>query len=169
MHPGIHNFSEIGKLNKVLMHRPGEELEALTPATIERLLFDDIPYLKIAQQEHDAFAQVLRDNGVEVLYIVDEVAKSISNPEVQKQLVNEFLNLSKINSHGMRASMTSYLLGMKPRDMVAKLIAGIQRSEVAMTAPTSLMDLDNDDYPSSPIRCRICISRATRAPVSATA
>ncbi|MBE6909286.1 MAG: arginine deiminase [Ruminococcaceae bacterium] len=147
MHPGIHNYSEIGKLNKVLLHRPGEELEALTPSTIERLLFDDIPYLKIAQEEHDTFAQVLRDNGVEVLYYVDEVAKSISNPEVQIQLANEFLNLSKINSRGLRASMTSYLLGMSPRDMVTKLIAGIRRSEVAMTAPTSLMDLDNDDYP----------------------
>ena len=66
MYPGIYNFSEIGKLNKVLLHRPGEELEALTPDTLERLLFDDIPYLKVAQQEHDAFAQVLRDNGVEV-------------------------------------------------------------------------------------------------------
>ena len=66
MYPGIHNFSEIGKLNKVLLHRPGKELEALTPSTMERLLFDDIPYLKIAQEEHDKFAQVLRDNGVEV-------------------------------------------------------------------------------------------------------
>ena len=144
---GIHNYSEIGKLNKVLLHRPGDELEALTPSTIERLLFDDIPYLKIAQEEHDIFAKTLRDNGVEVIYYVDEVAKSIANPEVQIQLVNEFLNLSKINSRGLRASMTSYLLGMSPRDMVAKLIAGIRRSEVAMTAPTSLMDLDNDDYP----------------------
>lgn len=147
MYAGIHNYSEIGKLNKVLLHRPGEELEALTPSTIERLLFDDIPYLKIAQEEHDAFAQILRDNGVEVLYYVDEVAKSISNPEVQIQLANEFLNLSKINSRGLRASMTSYLLSMSPRDMVVKLIAGIRRSEVAMSAPTSLMDLDNDDYP----------------------
>ena len=74
MYPGIHNFSEIGKLNKVLLHRPGEELESLTPATLERLLFDDIPYLKVAQEEHDRFAEVLRENGVEVIYYVDEVA-----------------------------------------------------------------------------------------------
>ena len=67
MYPGIHNYSEIGKLNKVLLHRPGLELEALTPSTIERLLFDDIPYLKIAQQEHDTFANVLRENGVEAV------------------------------------------------------------------------------------------------------
>ena len=74
MYPGIHNFSEIGKLNKVLLHRPGKELEALTPSTMERLLFDDIPYLKIAQEEHDKFAQVLRDNGVEVVYYVTEAS-----------------------------------------------------------------------------------------------
>ena len=88
MYPGIHNFSEIGKLNKVLLHRPGLELEALTPATIERLLFDDIPYLKVAQEEHDKFAQVLRDNGVEVVYYVGEAAKAMANPEIQIQFVN---------------------------------------------------------------------------------
>ena len=147
MHPGIHNYSEIGKLNKVLLHRPGLELEALTPSTIERLLFDDIPYLKIAQQEHDTFANVLRENGVEVVYYVDEVAQAIAEPSMQIQLVNDFLNLSKINSKGLRAAMTSYLLSMSPKDMVAKLIAGIKRCEAATGAPTSLMDLDNDDYP----------------------
>lgn len=147
MYPGIHNFSEIGKLNKVLLHRPGEELEALTPDTLERLLFDDIPYLKVAQQEHDAFAQVLRDNGVEVIYYVDEVAKAIADPALQIQLVNDFLNISKIHSKGLRATLTSYLLAMPPKEMVAKLIAGIKRSEVATDKPSSLMDLVEDDYP----------------------
>lgn len=147
MYPGIHNFSEIGKLNKVLLHRPGEELEALTPDTLERLLFDDIPYLKVAQQEHDAFAQVLRDNGVEVVYYVDEVAKAIADPALQIQLVNDFLNISKIHSKGLRATLTSYLLAMPPKEMVAKLIAGIKRSEVATDKPSSLMDLVEDDYP----------------------
>ena len=147
MYPGIHNFSEIGKLNKVLLHRPGEELEALTPDTLERLLFDDIPYLKVAQQEHDAFAQVLRDNGVEVVYYVDEVARAIADPALQIQLVNDFLNISKIHSKGLRAALTSYLLAMPPKEMVAKLIAGIKRSEVATDKPSSLMDLVEDDYP----------------------
>ena len=147
MYPGIHNFSEIGKLNKVLLHRPGEELEALTPSTLERLLFDDIPYLKIAQEEHDQFAKVLRENGVEVVYYVDEVAKAIADPELQIQLVNEFLNLSKIRSKGLRAALTSSLLELPPKKMVTKLIAGIKRSEVATDKPSSLMDLVNDDYP----------------------
>ena len=92
MIPGIHNYSEIGKLNKVLLHRPGFELEALTPSTMERLLFDDIPYLKVAQQEHDRFAEVLRENGVEVVYYVEETAKAISTPELQQSLIEDFLN-----------------------------------------------------------------------------
>lgn len=147
MYPGIHNFSEIGKLNKVLLHRPGQELEALTPATIERLLFDDIPYLKVAQEEHDIFAQTLRDNGVEVVYYVEEAAKAMANPEIQIQFVNEFLNLSKINSKGLRSAMTSYLLEMSPAEMVTKVIAGIKREEVKTKDATSLMDLVDDDYP----------------------
>lgn len=147
MYPGIHNFSEIGKLNKVLLHRPGQELEALTPATIERLLFDDIPYLKIAQEEHDIFAQTLRDNGVEVVYYVEEAAKAMANPEIQIQFVNEFLNLSKINSKGLRSAMTSFLLEMSPAEMVTKVIAGIKREEVKTKDATSLMDLVDDDYP----------------------
>lgn len=147
MYSGIHNFSEIGKLNKVLLHRPGEELEALTPSTLGRLLFDDIPYLKIAQEEHDRFAQLLRDNGVEVVYYEDEVAKAIADPARQIQLVNDFLNLSKIHAKGLRAAMTSLLLDLPPRQMVVKLIAGIKRSEVATGAATSLMDLVNEGYP----------------------
>ena len=57
---GIHNTSEIGRLRKVMLHRPGKELENLMPEYLERLLFDDIPYLKVAQEEHDAFADCLK-------------------------------------------------------------------------------------------------------------
>ena len=144
---GIHNFSEIGKLNKVLLHRPGLELEALTPSTIERLLFDDIPYLKIAQEEHDKFANTLRNNGVEVVYYVEEAGKAMSDPAIQIQFVNDFLNLSKINSKGLRLAMTQFLLEMPPEEMVRKVVAGIKREEVATKDATSLMDLVRDDYP----------------------
>ena len=147
MAKGIHNFSEIGKLNKVLLHRPGLELEALTPSTIERLLFDDIPYLKIAQEEHDKFADTLRANGVEVVYYVEEAGKAMSDPAIQIQFVNDFLNLSKINSKGLRLAMTQFLLEMPPEEMVRKVIAGIKREEVATKDATSLMDLVKDDYP----------------------
>ena len=79
MKPGINNYSEIGKLNKVLLHRIGDEIEGLVPDNFERLLFDDIPYLKVAQQEHDRFADLLRENGVEVIYYVDETVKALND------------------------------------------------------------------------------------------
>ena len=147
MIPGIHNYSEIGKLNKVLLHRPGLELDALTPSTMERLLFDDIPFLKVAQQEHDRFAEVLRENGVEVVYYVQETAKALSTPQLQQSLIEDFLDLSLITSKGMRESLISYLMTFTPEEMVAKLIAGIKKNEVPSDEVHSLMDLIHDDYP----------------------
>ena len=61
-------YSEIGTLKTVILHRPGAELENLTPDTLTELLFDDIPYLKVAQEEHDKFAALLHVRGVDVLY-----------------------------------------------------------------------------------------------------
>ena len=147
MIPGIHNFSEIGKLNKVLLHRPGAELEALTPSTMERLLFDDIPYLKVAQEEHDRFAEILRENGVEVVYYVEETAKALASSQLQKQLVEDFLDLSMITSEGMRNQLIDYLTAMDPQTMVARLIGGIKKNEVPSEKVQSLMDLIHDDYP----------------------
>ena len=75
MTKGLHVPSEIGKLRKVCLHRPGDELLNLPPDELERLLFDDVPFLEVAQQEHDTFAQILRDQGVEVLYLENLVAE----------------------------------------------------------------------------------------------
>ena len=85
---GIHVTSEIKPLKKVLLHRPGRELLNLTPNTLEELLFDDIPYLKVAEEEHDAFSQVLRDNGVEVVYLEDLVAQVLDiSPEIREEFL----------------------------------------------------------------------------------
>ena len=100
MKPGINNYSEIGKLNKVLLHRLGGEIEGLVPDNFERLLFDDIPYLKIAQQEHDRFAELLKENGVEVIYYVDETAKALKTEEIRQNFVDDFIADSGIYSEG---------------------------------------------------------------------
>ena len=90
---GIHVTSEIGKLKKVLLHRPGRELLNLTPDTLSRLLFDDIPYLPDAQKEHDAFAKVLKDNGVEVVYLEDLVAEVLDiSPEIREEFIHKFIS-----------------------------------------------------------------------------
>ena len=89
---GVHVRSEIGPLRKVLLHRPGEELLNLTPNTLEELLFDDIPYLKVAQEEHDAFASALRAQGVEVVYLEDLMAEVLdANPELRDTFLSQFL------------------------------------------------------------------------------
>jgi len=148
MYPGIHNFSEIGKLNKVLLHRPGLELEALTPTTMERLLFDDIPFLKIAQEEHDIFAEILKENGVEVIYYVDETAKALADVNVRNQFINEFLDLSNVKAAGLRESIIEFLMSMNPHDMVAKLIAGVKKTDLRPHEKIlSLYDLIENDYP----------------------
>ena len=91
METAIHNTSEIGRLKRVLLHRPGGELENLMPEYLERLLFDDIPYLKEAQREHDAFADCLRAQGVEVVCRAGLVAASLTGPEVRQDFLRQFL------------------------------------------------------------------------------
>lgn len=90
----IHVYSEIGDLRTVLLHRPGEEIENLIPAYMETLLFDDIPYLKVAQEEHDIFADTLRNNGVEVLYLEDLAAEVIQNKEIREKFIEEAIKES---------------------------------------------------------------------------
>lgn len=147
MYPGIHNFSEIGKLNRVLLHRIGHEVEGLVPDNFARLLFDDIPYLKVAEQEHDRFAQVLRDNGVEVIYYVDETAKAIRDPEVKKALLNDILDESDLNSEGIREAIYDYLIRMPEREMVAKIIAGVRKTDIPNVESKTLADLISSSYP----------------------
>ena len=104
----IHVTSETGPLKKVLLHRPGLELEHLTPTSLEQLLFDDIPYLAAARREHDAFAQALTDNGVEVVYLEKLMAETISNrPELRKAF-DTFLDGIKADGTYMKLVQKHY-------------------------------------------------------------
>ena len=132
METGIHNTSEIGRLKKVMLHRPGMELENLMPEYLEQLLFDDIPYLKEAQREHDAFADCLRSQGVEVVYLLDLVAESITDDEVRQDFVRQFLNESGVRDDRTRNVLTDYLSGMSDREMVATMMAGIRKSQLRL-------------------------------------
>lgn len=124
--------SEIGKLKTVLLHRPGLELEGLTPDYLERLLFDDIPYLKNAQAEHDAFADVLRGRGVEVLYLDDLVTEALADDEVRRRFVSEMVRASKQGDRRVTHALVEYLLNMDTRDMVRKVMAGVRKDEVQL-------------------------------------
>ena len=147
MSGGIYNYSEIGKLKKVLLHRLGNEIEALVPANFERLLFDDIPYLKVAQHEHDIFAKLLTENGAEVVYYVEETEKALQDVNVKNRFIDEFLTESNITSQGMRESLTNYLLEKPTKQMVETVIAGIKKSDVTISHVVSLADFIASSYP----------------------
>lgn len=147
MDRGIHNYSEIGKLEKVLLHRPGREIEALTPSTMERLLFDDVPYLKEAQKEHDAFAKVLKDNGTEVIYYRRETAKALHDDKVKEAFIDDMISLSFIESDGTREAIKAFLMSLAAEDMVEKIIEGVKRKDLGKLRTGSLSDLTKADYP----------------------
>ncbi|OYX43177.1 arginine deiminase [Candidatus Saccharibacteria bacterium 32-49-12] len=124
--------SEIGTLRSVLLHRPGKELEGLTPDYLERLLFDDIPYLEKAQAEHDAFAEVLRGRGIEVLYLDDLVTEALQDYEVRRRFVSEMVRASKQGDRRVTHALIDYLLNMDTRDMVHKVMAGVRKDELQL-------------------------------------
>ncbi len=133
MRNSICNFSEIAPLKKVLVHRPGEEFLNLTPNTLERLLFDDIPYLKIAQEEHDAYANALRAEGVEVVYITDLAAEAIDagGRTVRKKFIEQFIAEAGVTSPKVAKHCYDFLNAYKDtRELVKKCIAGIDISEL---------------------------------------
>lgn len=135
----INNFSEIAPLKKVIVHRPGEEFLNLTPNTLTRLLFDDIPYLKVAQAEHDAFANALRAEGVEVVYLVDMVAEALDvSHTIRKDFIKQFIAEGGVTSPKLAKYCFDFLNKIKDnRDLVKKCIAGIDSSEIKELAKTS--------------------------------
>ena len=130
METGIHNTSEIGRLKRVLLHRPGGELENLMPDYLERLLFDDIPYLQEAQREHDAFADCLRQQGVEVVYLTDLVVESLTDGDVRRALLHQFLEESGVTDQRTREALAEYLSAMPDKEMVAAMMAGVRKSQL---------------------------------------
>ena len=133
MKNAICNFSEIAPLKKVLMHRPGDEFLNLTPNTLERLLFDDIPYLKVAKEEHDAYANALRAEGVEVVYLVDLVAEALEagGRTVRKKFLEQYIKEAGVTSPKVAKHCFDFLNSIKDtKDMVRKCITGIDISEL---------------------------------------
>jgi arginine deiminase len=96
--PVLGSNSEVGKLRVVILHRPGAELQRLTPQNNDTLLFDGLPWVARAQEEHDAFAALLRSRGVEVLLLSD--------------LLTEALNSGAARMHGISAAVDSRRLGL---------------------------------------------------------
>lgn len=145
---GLQIYSEIGKLRRVLLHRPGEEIENLTPDLMERLLFDDIPYLKVAREEHDAFASIFTRNGVEVLYLEDLISETLEDSGLKEVFVDAFIAEAGIkNRYRMEEVKAFYQSYDDNRKMIDKMMSGIRREEVKPTGLRSLAAMVELDYP----------------------
>ena len=142
--------SEIKPLKKVLLHRPGKELLNLTPDTLERLLFDDIPYLEVAQKEHDEFANILKDNGVEVVYLEDLMTDVLNiSPDIKETFIRQFIYEAGVRTPKYRSLVYEYLLGISDtKKLVLKTMEGIKIDDIVREEAvygTSLVDMIEPD------------------------
>jgi len=126
--PGVH--SEVGTLKTVLMHRPGIDMQRLTPSNMADFLFDDVVWVERAQREHDAFTAALRERGVEVLYLQDLLEETLRLvPEARQRAVERVVSSYTVGLslvEGLRA----YLLEMEAADLANVLLGGLIVSDI---------------------------------------
>lgn len=145
MYEGLNVRSEIGRLRKVMLSRPGAELLNLSPDTLAPLLFDDIPFLEEAQREHDAFARMLSEEGVEVLYLDELVAEALdAAPGAREEFCERWLDESGLCAASARRAVRELLDDVEDtRGLVDRCVAGVRADELDLTpsSASSLADL----------------------------
>lgn len=142
----INVFSEIGKLKKVMLHRPGKELNALTPSMLERLSYDDMPQLKGAMEEHDKFADLLRSRGAEVVYLTDLTTEALNtSSEARENFIDQFVKEAGITSSKYKQITKEFLSSIKDnRILIERTMEGINIDDLPLSEAqkkNSLVDL----------------------------
>jgi arginine deiminase len=123
---GVH--SEVGRLRTVVVHRPDLELKRLTPANHDELLFDDVLWVRRARQQHDAFADLLRDQGVEVLYLEELLAEALAGPEARAWVLDRAVTPFTVGA-GVAEQVRQYLEQISAVTLADHLIGGLTVSE----------------------------------------
>jgi len=118
---GVH--SEVGKLRKVIVHRPELSLKRLTPTNHDELLFDDVLWVERAQWEHDQFAEAMRDRGVDVYYHVELLGEALAASEEGRKNVIEIVASEYTVGWSLVDEVREFLAKMKP-DLLAKHLVG---------------------------------------------
>ncbi len=142
--------SEVGLLRTVLLHRPGPELKRLTPRNNDKLLFDGIPWVSRAQDEHDAFAAALRSHDVEVLYLTDLLVEALDVPGARERAIGDVLDSLHLGD-SLRDYLAVALTDLAPDALALVLTAGLRNDEVrgGFGLVTSL--LAHDDFLIDPL------------------
>ena len=126
--------NEIKPLKKVLLHRPGEELLNLTPNALDELLFDDIPDLEKAIEEHDNFAKIFKDEGIEVVYLEDLMAETLDqNNNLREEFLEKYLKEANISDELAYKESKKLLESIKDtKEFVLKTMSGITLKELGI-------------------------------------
>ncbi|HVX42583.1 MAG TPA: arginine deiminase [Mycobacteriales bacterium] len=144
--------TEVGRLRTVLLHRPGAELKRLTPRNNDQLLFDGIPWVGRAQEEHDTFAAALTNRGVEVLYVADLLAETLESPAARSEAIAAALDDVRYG-RTLRETLARHLAGLHPGDLAATLISGLAQRELPTGGAGGLVHrlMDQHDFLIDPL------------------
>src|SRR3954465_6229742 len=142
--------SEVGRLRTVLLHRPGPELKRLTPRNSADLLFDGIPWVERAQEEHDRFADALRAHGVEVLYLRDLLAETLADPTARDQVLERTLSAPAIGDT-LRREVERHLAALDVDALTALLIGGLAHEELRRGSGLVYRLMDRLDFVVPPL------------------
>jgi arginine deiminase len=143
--------SEVSSLRTVLLHRPSAELARLTPRNNDSLLFDGIPWVSRAQEEHDAFAEALRSRGVEVLYLGELLAETLTLPEARAELTAGVLSARRLGD-SLRAVVAGYLADQEPDRLGEILVAGLAHEEIKSSGGGLVYEMmDRHDFVIDPL------------------
>jgi arginine deiminase len=128
--PAFYVGSEVGRLRKVLVHRPDLSLQRLTPSNVRELLFDGVMWVRRAREQHDVFVDHLRDRGVEVFLLRDLLSETLTSDEEARQDVVEHVVTERTVGASLRDEIRAYLLEMSPDDLATHLIGGLEWTEM---------------------------------------
>jgi len=147
----FHVDSEIGQLKQVILHRPGLELSRLTPSNVAGLLFDDILWAKRAREEHDAFAQGLRDKGVKVHLFADLLSTALDQPGAREFLIEHVVNANTAGP-ALVKPLSDLILGADSERLTSFLIGGVLKGDLHIdTSSLFWQSLDDEDFALTPL------------------
>jgi arginine deiminase len=130
--------SEVGRLRTVMLHRPGAELQRLTPRNSADLLFDGLPWVARAQEEHDGFAQAVRDRGVEVLYLTDLLVQTLDSAEAREEVVQSAVAPTVVGP-SLASVLRSWLLDLPSEELAGVMAAGLTHDELPSHGPDGVV------------------------------
>ncbi|RKT51947.1 arginine deiminase [Saccharothrix australiensis] len=130
--------SEVGPLRTVLLHRPGAELKRLTPRNNDQLLFDGVPWVDRAQEEHDAFAEVLRGRGTEVLLLSDLLVAALHDDRARIAGIHSAVNERRLGID-LADALRSHLSTIGPEQLATALMTGMTFEELPAAEGASLV------------------------------